>query len=124
MHKCLLLVLFFAIFDPCSLLAQQRGAAQNGTVTIHEYYVYISGVNTRKDVENLENTIPKKTGVTYFMAYRRPALYYMLKSTIPVSQTQFNSWINTDLYKVEFYGEGIHSKEKAIVVGKKLRKIL
>lgn len=124
MHKCLFLVLFFIALQPCELRAQQRGSAPTSTAVIHEYYIYISGVNTRADVENLENTIPKKDGVTYFMAYRRPALYYLLKSTIPVSQAQFNSWVNTDLYKVEFYGEGIYSKEKAIVVGKKLRKIL
>ena len=123
MHKCLFLFLFFVATQISPSYAQHHRGQQDNSSNTHDYYIYISGVNARTDVEKIESTIQKKAGVTYFLAKRYPVSYFLLKSTNPVSAMQFSSWIDQRLYKVEYFGDGINSKEQAIVTGKKFKKI-
>lgn len=87
----------------------------------YQYYIYVSGINSKADVEALETKIQKKPGVTYFLGNRYPVRYFLLKSPKEVSKATFSGWIG-NRFKVEYYAEGEFSKEDALMTGINLRK--
>jgi hypothetical protein len=87
-----------------------------------EYYIFISGVKTHADITKIENSIKVKKGVTFFMSNQIPVRYFLLKTTSPVTVQEFSSWIDDPSFKVEFFGEGEESMEKAMDTGKKFNK--
>ena len=95
---------------------------KNKTTSPYEYYICISGVNTHADATILEDNVNKKSGVTFFRADRFPARYFTLRSDNIISRKTFSSWIDTNLYKIEFFEAGLENKEKAAILGKKLLK--
>lgn len=120
MLKCLYLFLFFVLAQNSQSFAQHHRSELLNKTSTNDYYICISGINSRTDIETLENTIQKKTGVVQFLGDKYPPRYFTLKSTTPVTLEQFKSWIDTNRFKVEFYGNGISNLERAIVIGKKL----
>lgn len=114
MNKFLLYLLFSVA------LSSAKAQSQTTEAPVREYYMYLSGVNTRNDVEKIEAAIQKKPGVSYFLANRYPARYFLLKSANTLSSAQFAKWLDPK-YKVEYFGEGSPGKERAIMTGKKLK---
>lgn len=84
-----------------------------------EYYIYLSGINSREDVVSLESSIGKKTGVSYFMANRYPVRYFLLRADRIVSLEEFKSWLPGNKFKVEVFGSDPRSKEKTYLLYKK-----
>lgn len=80
-----------------------------------EYFIFISGADTREDVLFLEGLIKEKKGVTFFMADRFPVRCFILKSSRNISEKEFGIWIGSK-YKILSYGEGNKAKEKAYVL--------
>jgi hypothetical protein len=123
MQKCFFLLLFFVFTLGTATNAQHNKSGQPVPSATYDYYIFISGVKERADVEIIENNIRNKNGVSYFMGNRYPVRYFLLKSNNPVTQSQFNTWINQDRYKIEYFGEGEYAKERAIITGNKLKQI-
>ena len=117
MFKKLLLLFVTGIFY-LSSIAQSENKVSS---TTHDYYICISGITGPADIEKLETFVQHKEGITFFQGDKYPVRYFTLKSTSPVSREQFISWIDKKL-KVEYYGEGIASKEAAMLTYKKLKK--
>ena len=86
-----------------------------------EYYIFISGVDTREDVLFLEGLIKNKNGVTYFMADRFPVRCFILRADRFVSEKEFKTWIGKK-YKIVSYGEGEKAKESAYLLYVKQKK--
>jgi hypothetical protein len=86
-----------------------------------EYYIYISGVNERNDVLNLQASIQKKQGVEYFMAERFPVRCFVLKSNRSISQIEFSGWLPAKFTVVTF-GEGDRARESAYKIYYQVKK--
>lgn len=119
MYKYLLSVFFLMALN----ISQSH--AQNSTVTKsgQEYYINITGVNSRQDVLNIQEFIAKKPGVSFFMARKYPVMYFVLRTQNPISKETFSGWLNSTSFKIEHFGEGETGLEKATLIGKKQRKI-
>lgn len=87
---------------------------------VHDYYICLSGITTPADIERVENSIKEKQGVTFFQGDKYPVRYFILKTTMPLTQEEFNSWLSKD-NTIQYFGEGIQGKEKAMLTYKKLR---
>ena len=87
----------------------------------YQYYIYVSGINSKVDVEALETKVESKPGVAYFLGNRYPVRYFLLKARAQVSQATFAKWIGAK-YKVEYYAQGEFAKEDALMTGVNLRK--
>ncbi len=106
MRKCLYLILLFVIGSGGSLFAQERTTPNVIPSGKHTYFIYIQGANTRTDVVNLESSINQKAGIKYFMARRFPVMYFSLVTDNVITESEFSSWLDPNLYRVEIYGEG------------------
>lgn len=106
----ILLLLSLAFFSASSFSIHQPLSANHNLQS--EYYIYISGVSERNDVIYLQDLIQKKEGVSFFMAERFPVRCFVLKSTRPISETEFKKWIPKK-YIVKSFGEGNVAKEAA-----------
>ena len=87
----------------------------------YQYYIYLNGINSKDDVRNLENSIQKKSGVTYFLGNRYPVRYFLLKSDKIVAKETFLSWIGKK-YTIEYYEEGDMAREGAILTSYQFNK--
>ncbi len=115
MNKSILLGVFFIVYNS-TVYAQSKPVQQNSSIYLYEYYIRISGLNTKQDVENLQNTIGKKVGINFFMANRYPVRYFLMKSNAAVAASEFKNWMNNNSWNLEFYGEGIKGREQAVVL--------
>ena len=88
----------------------------------HEYYIIISGITSRHDVENIQEIVAKKTGVSFFLANRYPPRYFLMRSERIISIKEFEQWIDKKSFKIGFYGEGGKSREEAILAYNKSKK--
>ncbi len=116
------LIVFACLFAFCSYNTVQAQSTTNSKTTTpaeHEYYTFITGLDTKDKVIDFENKIRLKKGVTYFLGWRFPVIYFLLKSTTPISEADFKEWINDKDIKVNTFSEGLYGKEIAIVAAKK-----
>lgn len=119
MNKYLFLIVIYLLMQNGYLAAQIAKNQVRTKNEFHEYYINISGVKSREEVIKLQEDISKQTAVTFFRSEQYPVLYYLLKSTNEITLNEFSKWIGTKLYKIEFFGEGLSGKEKAILIGRK-----
>ena len=114
--SCLLLIIL-------SIRLHAQTDSNNNAVTQnpYEYYIRISGANTRDDVEFLQNFIVKKPGIIFFMANRFPVKYFLLRSDRALTAGQFGQWLNNRPYAIEFYGAGKKGLEEAVVLYNKTK---
>ena len=117
MHKFLSLCLLVIAINT-ELPAQP--AVRNNTAT-HEYYIRLSGINSRQDVENLQNIISKKKGIRFFMANRYPVRFFLMRSDHVITAAEFAHFLDNISASIEFYGEGEKGREQAILVYNKLK---
>lgn len=117
MSKLLLIVLLITAFNT-SLFAQRNTAH---TSSSYEYFIRISGIQSKHDIEFLEGIISKKQGITFFMANRYPARYFLLKSDHSITKAQFEQFLLNSPFSIEFYGEGEKGKENAILIYNKTK---
>ena len=116
------LIVFACLFAFCSIntsKAQAISTTKTITSSEHEYYMFISGLDTKDKVIDFENKIRQKKGVTYFLGWRFPVVYFLLKSTTTISEADFKEWVNDKDIKVNTFSESIYGKEIAIVAAKK-----
>ena len=109
------------IFLLVKVSSAQSAKTSNPNSEVHQYYIYVSGITAKTDVELIETKIQKMAGVSYFLGNRYPVRYFLLKSPTQISKSTFASWIGAK-FKVEFFGEGDISKEDAILTGINLEK--
>ncbi|MEO7523308.1 MAG: hypothetical protein ABIT58_04400 [Ferruginibacter sp.] len=95
--------------------------ALNNNGASHEYYIRLTGVNSRQDVEVLQNIITKKPGVNFFMANRYPARFFKMKADRSITRVEFEHFLRNMHISIEFYGEGEKSREQAILIYNKLK---
>lgn len=124
MKKYLVVIacLFACLFAFCAYSPAQAQFVTNTKTTVlaeYEYYMFISGLDTKNKVIAFENKIRLKKGVTHFLSWRFPVIYFHLKSTTPISESEFMEWVKDKNIKVNTYAEGIYGKEIAIVAAKK-----
>lgn len=112
MYKLLFFILFFTATNT-RLCAQE---AAHDSASAYEYYICISGINSRQDVEDIQNNISKKTGVRFFMANRYPARYFLMRSNRLITRNEFDHFLNNPLFSILFYGEGKKAREQAILL--------
>lgn len=112
-YRIVLICLFFQF--NAQLFAQDNHQKTVAEVAKYEYYIYISGIQTREDVLNLQSVISEKQGVTYFMSNRYPVRYFTLRSVYSINQSTFKSWLPHSKFVVEVFGNDPASKEKAIL---------
>jgi hypothetical protein len=118
-----LYLLFFMISAIClAVTGNGQNKDQQSSGNKFEYYIQLSGVNTKSDVISIEENISARPGIYFFMADRFPANYFTLKTSIPVSQSEFRNWLNNNNYSITFFGEGLVSKEKLLLSIKKTPK--
>ncbi len=86
---------------------------------VQTYFVYISGVNSKDDVRTIEKMIAGKPGVLYFMANDFPVRNFLLKTSAPISKTDFQQWLGAP-YSIEFYG-GENDIERERYLTKKIK---
>lgn len=118
------------IFVTCLLLMNIQLPAQSkepgrGVSIVQgsfEYYIYLSGVNKKSDVIEIQDKISAKNGVNYFLADRFPVRYFKLITAKPLSKEKFENWLNNKQYKIEFFEAGAEKRENAIVFFNKLNK--
>ena len=84
----------------------------------HEYYLFITGVNSKEAVISIEKTIRSKPGVQFFLGDRFPVRYFLLVSSEVISKEQFSDWLGSNHYKLEFFGEGAEKKEELLMLRK------
>lgn len=108
--RTFLFLLFFSLLTFSCFSSKYSNLSFSNPFLEYEYYIYISGVNQRDDVINIQELIQKKKGVNYFMADRFPVRCFVLKSNIPISESEFKKWI-PKRYEVIVYGEGNQAKE-------------
>jgi hypothetical protein len=85
----------------------------------YEYYMSISGVNSKDDVRKIEKMISDKEGVSFFMANRFPVRYFLLRSTKLIAQQEFSAWLVNTSYQLKYMGIGMEGKEEAIMTGRR-----
>ena len=81
----------------------------------------MKGINSKEDVSNLENSIQKKSGVTYFLGNRYPVRYFLLKSNNVITQSTFANWVGSK-FQILYYQEGEYANEGSIMTGINLKK--
>ena len=117
MLKCIFLALVsFTQFH--SVYAQPMAGK---TISHYQYYLRISGIRSREDVINIQNSIGNKPGVVFFMANRYPVRYFLLKSDHQVSANEFRQMLNNPGLHIDFFGEGNKAREQAIVMYNKIK---
>ncbi len=105
------LSLFFIFYFQSN--AQQK-LLVNQNNTQHSYYIYLSGIKTKEQVQALESSIQKKSGVLYFLGNRYPVRYFLLKTSQEVSKGSFLGWIGNK-YMVDYFEEGEDKCEGALL---------
>jgi len=108
--RTFLFLLFFSLLSFSCFSSKYSKQSFSSSFLVFEYYIYISGVNQRDDVINIQELVQKKEGVNYFMADRFPVRCFVLKSNKPISESEFIKWIPKK-YEVIIYGEGNKAKE-------------
>lgn len=88
---------------------------------VYEFFMYISGVETKQDVLVIEEKVNKINQVTFFLGDQFPVRYFHLKAKNYISKSTFESWIDPK-YKVEYYGFGKYAYEGALVLFNKNNK--
>jgi len=101
--------------------SQHSKKEQLSQSSTYQYYIYLNGINSKDDVRNLENSIQKKSGVTYFLGNRYPVRYFLLKSNKAITQSTFANWVGSK-YQVLYYQEGEYANEGALMTGINLNK--
>lgn len=114
MRRLSLFILAFTIVKMNLYAQSQTAAPVNISKTSYDYYIIISGIRSREDVLYLQNLIGQKTGISFFMADRYPVRYFLMKSGTEVPLAKLEHWLNSNLYRIEFYKEGKESREAAI----------
>jgi hypothetical protein len=89
----------------------QQDSAKTG-ITVHEYYVIIAGVNTKKDVKLLEKHIRTQEGVTSFSNKDFPVRFFILRSTRSISKKRMEQWVNKNSYRLQLITEDPKAKKK------------
>ena len=120
MSRFLLLCPIFILYSTI-LPVQSNGYHPSGQLSDHEYFIRISGIHTRQDVETIQNIIGKKEGVTFFMANRYPVRYFVMRSSRPISVKEFETFLNDRSLYIEFYGEGEKGREQAVLLYNKTK---
>lgn len=116
------LLVFFILFSTNQLSAQndkiQSKVAPPAKVSnqyVHQYYIYLNGVNSKDDVIYLEDLIQKKEGVAYFLGNRFPVRYFLLKTKNIIDETEFSAWIGSK-YQIAYFKEGQEAREGALLM--------
>jgi hypothetical protein len=71
-------------------------------------------VKSKSDVIQIEELVRKKPGVKLFISDRFPVRFFLMKSDIEISKTDFQNWIG-EKYALLVYGLGYEYKEAAIM---------
>ncbi|MEO6671719.1 MAG: hypothetical protein ABIN36_19700 [Ferruginibacter sp.] len=112
MHKLIILAVFFIVFQPTAhaqtILDKGKGA--------YEYYIRITGINSREQVTNIQDLISTKPGVISFTANRYPVRYFLLRSSQQIGANEFQHLLNNTALRIELYAEGNKGKEQAILL--------
>lgn len=110
-------VLFLAIVYSMSGRGQTTA---NPTATRRfDYYIVYSGVQSKKDVVQIETAIKSHDGVLSCEADRFPARFFSIRTQQPLSADVVKLWIDQGLYKIRFFGEGERAREEAILASRK-----
>jgi hypothetical protein len=107
--RSFLVVLLFSFFLHYGASAQS--VADRGK---YEYYLFVSGVDSKSDVERFEGLINSRPEVGYFLGDRFPVRFFLLRSNYLITKDEFISWIKGEKYIVEYFGLGPETKEDAV----------
>ena len=101
-------------------LIQTFGVAQNTNEKSRlDYYLSITGVNTKNDVKAFESLIRSHKEITYFLGDRFPVRFFLLRSSTIITKDVINSWLLNTPYHLIYIGTGFPGKEGAIMAGKR-----
>lgn len=103
-------IAFFGLF---------HSRAQTATGNSYEYYISIVNVHSKADIQLIETRIPQQTGVLSITAFKNPVKMFVLKTSRPVTETEFRGWINFGAYEVKSFGTGEKARETAILMTRK-----
>ncbi len=87
-----------------SLLAQQKNTKTNS----YEYYIEITGIDTKVIIQSFELKIKSKKIVNSFNGYGFPRSFYILRCKIPLTHAQFEGWVANKGYRVRKFENGVY----------------
>jgi len=118
-------IVFFLLVGAFSNSSAQSSSKSKTIVgaEVHEYYLYVKGVESRNDVLVVEKTVRAKSGVTFFLGNRYPVRYFLLKTNKPITSQDLEKWFINTKYKIAAFGEGEASQELALLAYLKNRKV-
>lgn len=80
----------------------------------YEYYLFVSGIDSKSDVEHFEQIINVRPEVGYFLGDRFPVRYFLMRSNSLITKDEFVSWIKGEKFVVDYFGLGAETKEDAL----------
>src|SRR5438093_10002210 len=107
MKKSLFIIPLFAFFISLQANAQEKRPADQK----YEYFLLIQGVNSKADIAAIESNFRARPGVTYFESNKKTHKYFVLRSSVPISQASIEGWLNNPSYKLIQFADDVRSKE-------------
>jgi hypothetical protein len=108
MKRVLITVLFFiALTATKQTKAQQHLPADQK----YEYFILIQATTSKADIGAIESSFRGKPGVAFFQLNKRNHKYYILRSSVPVTQAQCAAWINNSAYPILEFASDPRQKE-------------
>lgn len=103
----LYIVIFLILFISNSLHAQTAKKLKSviKTEAKYQYLVDVAGVETKLICLDIENNIGKQAGVISFKAVGFPSKYFVLKSSIEISESDLRIWLTTNNVLIKFFGD-------------------
>lgn len=80
----------------------------------YEYLLNIQGVSGKSDIGVVESKIRGKAGVTFFEANRGNHKYFILRSSVPLTQSQVTAWLNSTSYTLLEFATDAKQKEDLV----------
>ena len=113
MRKIFFFSLLFLGVTLNSALAQT--APKMSPAATHTYYADIRNVSTKALCTEVLETVRAKAGVVFFETEQFPSKYFILKTSVAVSESSLKSWLAGEPVQLVFFDEGDQGKERLIV---------
>jgi hypothetical protein len=101
------IILFFVAID---LNAQQKLPQDQK----YEYFLDIQGVSSKTDIAAIENNVVGKPGVSFFQVNKQNSKFFILRSSIVLTQAQCEAWINHGPYMLIEFATDPKQKEELV----------
>ena len=98
-------LLFFAFSNLSFAQVDKKSKTVVKTEAKYQYLVDVAGVETKLICLDIENNIGKQAGVISFKAVGFPSKYFVLKSSIEISESDLRIWLTTNNVLIKFFGD-------------------